>query len=101
MTRLTRSVIKIGPGGLAHVTVHSAEINDLIAQLIKIRDQHGNIPVVQTSKEYWGDEMETQVMEEDETPFEVHESSEDVHRIRAATAPWGYDGSVLEVHVDL
>lgn len=86
------------PGEGPRVIRHAATLNDLIASLIKIRDTHGNLPVVRTAfvEDLGG--LESEILQSGDTLFSVLES--DTPSVQDALMLWDYQGSVLEVRSD-
>lgn len=78
----------------------TAKIDDLIAQLVKIRDQHGNLPVVQSGDSYDGS-AEAAMMNLDTKLFTVVASGDADFAVAEAVAETGHEGPVLEVRIEM
>lgn len=109
MERLTKTVAnnKFGsPGEPPKTTIEAVTVNDLIAQLIKIRDEHGDVPVVQTGRSQWDGTSESRVAirdHQDHSSFEVYDDRPKYTHDTAyeAVEGWNYDGPFLNVRVDV
>lgn len=85
------------PGEGPKIIRTSATVNDLIAELIKIRDTHGNLPVIRTAFVDDLGGLQSEVLQEGDTVFSVTSGTRSVVD---ALESWTYQGSVLEVRSD-
>lgn len=90
--------------GRLHRTTEGTEqractLNDLIGQLIKIRDERGNLPVVRTSFDPELADDVSKLAAEGWSPFGVVHTGVATH-LTEAVKGWDYNGEALQVQVE-
>lgn len=86
------------PGEGPRIIRRAAMLDDLIAELTAMRATHGNLPVVRTAFVEGIDGLQSEILQEGDTVFDVLDT--DTPSVQDALQLWNHQGPVLEVRSD-